>query len=266
MSLLNESKRLWLLSYIICTVIVGFIYFFSWETSSGKTIVLMLMAAQLIIVIIFLFIVSLKWTSGCRIAAFVLFLGLTLVGGIYGYLDKWYIIIFTFVSAGIYMFWILGGVVNCIIVEPYKKKLDILILKGEQAYDYYGSEIDEYNRSNQLGLFKKIRVQEEPQWGKYYVSGMEMFLGENVFRGSMNTAIFKSHICELEGIDNKLFEKNNALKSNKAIREERDILDKLVKNSKELGFNNLNKEHVRLLDAEQKKRLKSERKILKKRL
>ena len=60
MSLLNESKKAWLLSYVIFTIIPGTLYIFTWKNEIAKTIGIMLFEAQVIILIFFLFITIFK--------------------------------------------------------------------------------------------------------------------------------------------------------------------------------------------------------------
>ena len=51
MGLLFESKRFWLLSYVICLFIPGTLYYCFWGNSTAKTIGLMFVQVQIIMFI-----------------------------------------------------------------------------------------------------------------------------------------------------------------------------------------------------------------------
>lgn len=97
MGLLNESKRMWLLSYIFFAGIIGILYYYQWYSSIGKTVGYILATMQLIMLVEFLLIILFKWTSGCRIIASIVFLSLIIYEGVNDYLTKRYIIIPIFI-------------------------------------------------------------------------------------------------------------------------------------------------------------------------
>ncbi len=137
MVLLNESKRIWLLSYILVTGIIGVLFYFQWNSAIGKTVVYMMAIMQLIILVEFLLIILFEWTSGCRILASIVFFALIIYNRGNDYLTNWYIIIPIFIIAEFYMLWNLGGVENCIIANRYKEVLDKFVSDGISSYGQY---------------------------------------------------------------------------------------------------------------------------------
>ena len=84
MGLLFESKRFWLLSYVICLFIPGTLYYCFWGNSTAKTIGLMFVQVQIIMFIFFWLILVIKWKLFCRVVAALFYLGITIYEGVNG--------------------------------------------------------------------------------------------------------------------------------------------------------------------------------------
>ena len=186
MSLLNESKKAWLLSYVIFTIIPGTLYIFTWKNEIAKTIGIMLFEAQVIILIFFLFITIFKVKKTFfKFLALLLYLSCVIYGCAVGVLHEWYVIILTFVVSGLYMLWNLGGVINCAIANWYKNQINTLVSKATVAYNDYAALVREYNE-----LYSEhIKIAKEPDWNDYtfYSDSMDRFVFKNAIIGECDT-------------------------------------------------------------------------------
>lgn len=268
MKLLWESKRAWLLPYIIMWLITGGLYYFKWDNATFRTIGLMIGVIQLIILIEFILIVLFKWMTACRMIGFLVFLGSTIYLGVNKYLSKWYVIIPVFLFLTIYFLWNLGGVKNCIMANAYKNVLDSRVKNGREMYDLYSAGVDVYNDTNNLTIFGKARTKKRPKWEKmeFSESGLEMFGLINAIFG-IDTDRWQNNVEKLTRINSRLLDKNQAIVSNLNIREEKNSLERIVgKNNKMKVDNHGLDKQISVLEKKRKKGLKKERKILKRRL
>lgn len=268
MSLLLESKRMWLLSYIICAIIPCILYKLVWDTEIGKTIGIFFTEIQLVIFIFFWLILIFKWKTGCRLVATIAYLGITTYEGVIGNLCKWYVIILMFLITEIYMLWNLGGVVNCVIANAYKSKLNSGVSLGKTSYDAYVDEVENYNSRNNLDSWRKVKIRKEPDWEMlgFNSSGVEMFYFENAILG-INTLYWERSELELNKINTRLDEKHRALYNSKAMYEEKELLNQIISKDKEVGVNTSSKEEqVKILNAVRRKNIKKEKNILRRRL
>lgn len=185
MGLLLESKRMWLLSYMICVAFSVALYCFLWDYPIARTVGIMFFTIQSIMFVFFWLIIFFRWKSYCRTVVTIIYLGMTIYEGVNGYLVKWYIIIPIFLITVIYMLWNLGGVVNCAIASPYRDRINEKVRVGRYSYDSYAGDIDGYNIRNGLGFFTKIRKRKEPNWKRlsFNYSALEMFYLEDALVG-----------------------------------------------------------------------------------
>lgn len=268
MELLFESKRMWLISYTICTVIPITLYYFLWEYPIARTIGVMCFVTQSIILVFFLLIVIFKWTLGCRTIAFILYLGITIYLGVTGMLVKWYIIIPIFLATDVYMLWNLGGVANCIIAGPYRKRLNEKINTGRGSYGSYAGDIGEYNDRNKLGFFTKVRKKREPKWNELgFDSGaLQMFNFWDAVLG-ISSQQWDNKEKKLDRINSRLNDKNSALYNNRSIHEEKACLHRISGKAGEAGLDTTGYDKSgRTLEKVRKKNVKKEKKVLRKRL
>lgn len=268
MGLLFESKRMWLLSYVICTLIPGALYYWLWDYPIAKTIGIMFIELQIIMFVFFLLILIFKWKVYCRAIASLVYLGITIYEGVMGNLIKWYIIIPVFLVTEVYMIWNLGGVVNCAIASPYRSRLNAKINVGQDSYGSYAGDLDEYNQRNSLGFFSKVRKNREPNWEKlrFNYTALEMFYFENAFIG-IDSSQLDNKENKLDKINSKLSNKIDVLDSNRSLFEEKNTIDKISLKAKTAGLDTSGYDESReKLEAVRKKNVKTGNSILKKRL
>ncbi len=268
MGLLLESKRMWLLSYMICVSISVALYYFLWDHSIARTTGIMFFTIQSIMFVFFWLIIFFRWKLYCRIVVTIIYLGMTIYEGLNGYLTKWYIIIPVFLVTVIYMMWNLGGIINCAIASPYRDRINGKVIEGRYSYDLYAGDIDGYNKRNGLVFFTKIRKKKEPNWKRlgFNYSALEMFHLENALVG-IDVSQWESKENKLNKINNKLNDKNDALNNNMRIFDEKNSLDMIRAKAKSVGLDTSVYDTSRdKLEILRKKNIKKEKGILKKRL
>jgi hypothetical protein len=160
--------------------------------------------------------------------------------GVNGNIKKWYIIIPIFLIAELYIIWNLGGIINCVIASPYKMRLDNAVSKGMYSYDDYADEVSNFNNRNNLNLWNKVKTKKEPNWQRldFDMSGVELFglekslfgIGSDIYRWNKNES-------NLNRINGRLEDKNNALMSNQAIYKEKENVDRIGAKTKFIGVN-----------------------------
>ena len=262
MDLLNETKKVWLLSYIIITGFVLMVYLFCFDSEAGKTIVCMLTLTQFIMLAEFLIIVWFKWIVGCRVIASVLFLTLVIYCGAKRHIQKWYIIIPAFILSYIYMMWNLGGIKNCIIASPYKAKLDNLVSECKLAYRQYSCGVDEFKVSNGTDALSWVYKKKEPDWDSYDIDGLGMFCVEVALIG-MDRWYWDYKVAKIESLNKELDIKNQVLNSDISIKQEVEMLENIK--SKTDCIRNLNVDlnsQINKLKKIKKDNAKKARKIL----
>lgn len=272
MGLLLESKRMWLLSYLISTTIPVALYYFLWDYPVARTVGIMFFTIQAIMFVFFLLILIFRWKAYCRMVVTVIYLGMTIYEGVNGYLVKWYIIIPIFLVTVIYMLWNLGGVVNCAIAGPFRDRLNEKVRSGRDSYGSYAEDVEGYNIRNGLGFFTKVRKKREPNWKKlgFNYSALEMFYFEDALVG-IDSSQWERKEKKLNKINNKLNDKNDVLydvlKNNKRIHDEKDSLDRIRVKAKSAGLDTSGYDVLRgKLEIVRKKNVKKEKGILRKRL
>ena len=153
-------------------------------------------------------------------------------------IGMWYIIIPSFILFEFYMIWNLGGVINCIIANPYKQRLERKSGDLKILYEEYTEGLQIFNRRNGLGFFTKVRGKKRPNLNgfKFDSNGVEMFFLEN--------AIFGVDISKWERKEKKaekklksVMDKNKALEVNSSLHEEKDIVARIISNSEDSSLN-----------------------------
>lgn len=240
MILLKESKRMWLLPYIICFAVFGVLYYFAWDSTIGRTCGIMIIEVQIIIVFFCVLILLFKLKSFSRIFSAILYLGITIYEGVNGNIKKWYVIIPIFLIAELYMVWNLGGIINCVIASPYKIRLDNAVSKGMYSYDDYAGQVSNFNNRNNLNLWNKVKTKKEPNWQRlgFGMSGVELFGCEKSLFGISNDIYrWNKNENNLNRINGRLDDKNNVLMSNQAIYKEKENVDRIGAKAKFMGVN-----------------------------
>lgn len=268
MRLLFESKRMWLLSYTICLMFAGIIYFCLWKNPIARTIGIMLIEIQAIIFVFFLFITILKWRILCRAIASLLYLGISIYEGVNGNLIKWYIIVPIFLVTEVYMIWNLGGVLNCIIASPYRDRLNNKVNAAQHSYGLYAHDLNDYNKRNGLGFFSKVRRKSEPNWRNlvFNYTALEMFDFDKAIWG-IDSSELTIKEGRLDNINSRLSDKLGALDSNRSIHEEKSMLERIRGKAKcaELDVSGYDESSGKL-ESLRKKNVRTGKGILKKRL
>ena len=268
MGLLFESKRMWLLSYVICTLIPGALYYCLWDYPIAKTIGIMFIEVQIIMFVFFWLILIFKWKVCCRTIASLIYLGITIYEGVNGNLVKWYIIVPIFLVTEIYMLWNLGGVVNCAIASLYRDRLNGKVNVGRYSYGSYADDLNEYNRRNGLGFFTKVRKKKEPNWKKlgFNYTALEMFYFKDALVGIDSSQWDRKEI-KLNKINSRLDDKLGALDSNRSIHEEKSTIDRIRVKAKSAGLDTLGYDaSSEKLESVKNKNVKNGKGILRKRL
>ncbi len=236
MELLSESKRKWLLYYVICTIIPSVLYYFFWDNPIVRTVVIMFIGIQAIIFVFFWLVLIFKWKAHCRMIVTLIYLGFTIYEGINGNLVKWYIIIPTFLFTEVYMLWNLGGVVNCIIASPHRNTLNSKISAGIVLYNKYSGGLDVYNENNGLGFFKKVRKKKAPDWKKlgFNYTALDMFQFDIAING-IDVLQFEIKEQKLDEIINDIDDKNDVIAGNSRIHDDKVRIDKIYEEAKSMG-------------------------------
>ena len=267
MKLLMESKRAWLLSYILFVAIALICYIFLWNTVIGSTLFVLVITMQILILVFFFLILIFKWKQWCRLTLFCLYIGACFYLWINGYIFKWYIIIPLSILLLFYMMWNIGGVINCVIANKYKVLLDKALHESKGSYDYYKDGVDHYNRRNSLGFWTKIRIKKEPRWKKYEfeLAGLELFsLGHALW--GISTDRWEKKLLKVSRINSNLDDKHSALENNESLHEEKQMISKISGKMESLGRSTDNFDRQKnVIDAEIDRNKKLEKKILKKR-
>ena len=268
MSLLLESKRAWLLSYSLVTILTIGLYFGAADSLVCKTAWILIGEMQALMALFFLLILIFKWRTWCRIFLAILFLGITIYFGINHLIYKWYVIIPLSLVLLFYMLWNIGGVVNCVVANKYKKQLDKAVLECRQSYSDYKGKVREYNTRNELGFWTKIRTKKEPNWVAlgFGSSALGMFALDKAILG-ISTLEWENNLAKMRKINVRLSDKHDALDNNSLLLEEREIIGRIKHNSVKIGgrtdiFSN----QEQTLDKKIESNRKKERKILKRRL
>lgn len=268
MSLLLESKRAWLLSYSLVTLLTMGLYFGAADSLVCKIAWILVGEMQALMALFFLLILIFRWRTLCRTFLAISFLGITIYFGINHLISKWYVIIPLSLVLLFYMLWNIGGVVNCVVANKYKKKLDKAVLECKQSYNDYKGKVGEYNTRNELGFWTKIRTKREPNWGTlgFDSSALGMFALDKAIPG-ISTLEWENNLLKMREINARLSDKHDALDNNSSLLEEREIIGRIKHNSVKIGertdiFSN----QEQTLDKKIKRNRKQERKILKRRL
>lgn len=268
MDLLLESKRAWLLSYGIVLGIIVCLYTFIGNNDIVKTICILLLEMELLIFISFFIIIIFEWKNGIRLVISIFYLGIMICNGINKLICKWYIILPVILIVELYMFWNIGGVINCIIASRHKAKLLEIISYGKNVYEEYRNKVKEYNQRNNLGFWIKVRIKKEPNWFDlgFNTTGLDMFsFGDALF--GINTSQWVRKEERLNQIISNLYDKHDALDNNESLINEKNMIDRIKDKSKIIGATTY------ALDEQEKevnmlinKSRKVEKKLLKKRL
>jgi hypothetical protein len=134
----------------------------------------------------------------------------------------------------------LGGIINCVIASPYKIRLDDAVSKGMYSYDDYADEVSNFNNRNNLNLWNKVKTKKEPNWQRlgFGMSGVELFGCEKSLFGISNDIYrWNKNENNLNRINGRLDDKNNALMSNQAIYKEKENVDRIGAKAKFIGVN-----------------------------
>lgn len=268
MGLLLSSKRAWLLSYAIFSFLAICLYFFALDSVIGKTALILISEMQILMMFFFGFIIIFKWKAWCRTILAILYLGGSIYFGINHIISKWYIIVPISIVLLVYMIWNMGGVVNCVVANKYKKKLERTLKEARESYSVYIGKVGAYNECNELGWFSKIRIKREPKWEKFEFasSGIEMFSIEKALEG-VETLVWEKQLSEIDRINSRLNDKHLALDSNYSLFEEKETIGRINDKSRKLGIDNDTFEMgKRSLYNEIKRNRKKGKKILKRRL
>ncbi|MFR6592094.1 hypothetical protein [Catenibacterium sp.] len=268
MDLLDESRGIWLSSFIICTLFPIILHIFAGKSIIGRTIRIQFIQVQIVVFVFFIYFIFADTVN--RAIPALVYLIITLFSGKFGIISKWYIIIPVFIITELYLLWNLGGVKNCLIASPYKEELDKAILSGHDEYNKYAAEIDEYNKRNNLDFFTRVRIKREPNWNKwgFNSSGYEMFEFGNALAGLEFSTIVRWEKNEerLREISKKMYDKHEAVISNAALHDEKDLIDKIVKKKQESGLYKGNIDCQKgKINGEIQENMKKEKKILRRR-
>ena len=268
MSLLGESKRAWLLSFLLFTGFFVCLYLKQWDNIYGKTIGKMIAGNLLIAAITFLLIIIFKMKNAGRMIAAAGYLGLIIYQGINGELYKWYVIVPTFIIMELYLLWNLGGVINCIVAEEFEDKIRDAIWEGQELYQQYSTGVDYYNEKNELGFFTKVRKKFPPDWAQFefHPDGIKMFGFSNALFG-IETIALEQRLDKMKKINANLESKQKAIDGNKGLHEEMDMLCEVASKKEKNGepIDRYEKGYEKL-QREKKEKMKKEKKILKRRL
>lgn len=235
MGLLMSCKRVWLLPYILVTTMVFVLYFCGIKSIATKTIIILTVEMQSLMLVFFIFVLICKWKRQCRLILSVLYI----VGAIYlsvnKIIGKWYVIVPISVVLLVYMLWNLGGIINCIVADKYKKQLCMALDNTQRYYYEYKEKVLEYNSRNQLSFWSKVPVQNEPNWYRlaFNSSGIEMFDIIKALVG-VYTAGWEIKISELNRINESLKDKHGVLDGNNMLFKEKKAIERISNKSDEI--------------------------------
>ena len=162
------------------------------------------------------------------------------------------------------MFWNLGGIINCVVANEYKKQIEKIIDECKNSYKEYSNRIDEYNKRNDLSFGTKVRTKKEPNWNKlgFDSSGLEMFCFPDILFG--NTSRWERKISKLNGIISDLNDKHEVLNRDEELYEElydeKCRIDRIRDKGKSIG------KEIVINDTKIDTVMRKNRKIVKKRL
>ena len=229
MLLLKESKKRWVLSFIVMTVIAS-VLLLNDRNYACKTIACLILSAQMIIIIEFIVIVLFKWTRRCRVIAVLGFGLFTAYLFVNKYIERWYIVIPTLFILCIYIMLYLGGIRNCVIASLYKQCLEAKIQKAKNLYKEYLTGIETFDDIDNSISLTKIKAKKEPSWEKYKMElrASDMFEFYYAFWG-LDTDNWDKQLERIQLYIDNLNEKNKAIKYVQELDEESDKLDKLKK-------------------------------------
>lgn len=262
-----ESKRTWLLSYLVCSSIALALYIFSRNTHIGKTICILVIEMQILMLVFFLLVIIFKWNNGCRRILTLFYFGGSIYLGINHYISKWYIIVPVSLLLIFYMLWNIGGVKNCIIAYKYKIQLNRVVSESKSSYAGYKNGVGQYNIRNGLGFWAKVKTKKEPNWKNYefHSSGLSMFSIADALSG-ITTDRWENQITKVSKINTGLGKKHKALRNNESLYEEKYMINRIREKMED--FNEETKgldKSIKALDSEIVKSRKKEKKILRKR-
>ena len=260
MTLLMESKRVWLLSYCVVLAFIAIIYHLAGDSVIGKTICVLLIDMQLLMLVFFFLIHQLKKGIMYRTILTILYIGSAIYLGINHVISKWYVIVPTIIMALIYMFWNMGGVINCVIASEYKERIDRIVDECKNSYKKYSNRIDEYNKRNGLSFGTKIKTIKEPNWNNlgFNSSGSEMFCFTDILFG--NIFRWERKISKLNSIISELNNKHEVLRLDEEVYDEKYIVNRIRDKGKSVGL------EIMINDAEINAEIRKDRKAIKKRL
>ena len=268
MSLLNESKKVWLLSFVILTVISLVLYLFAWENDAAKTVGIMLFVAQAVIAISFLIIVIFKVKKHFfKVLALLVYLGIVIYMSCNGILHGIGAIISSFIVVGMYMIWNLGGVINCVIAEWYKKEINTAIANADETYDIYIQLVRKYD-----DIFsEKVRMKtKEPKWNDYrlYVIGLDMFIFKDAITGKFDMwQTFEKNLEEIVNILSVLNERISIATNHiSALQNEKQELYRITEVSGKMSKTNLSLRDIKNIEKWNKKIIKKHKRLLNKAL
>ena len=269
MDLLLSSKRTWLLSYLAFEMIEIILIIFGRESSIGKTAIILIGIMQGLILLFFAFIVFFEWKRFCRSFLTLLYLGCVICLSINHIISRWYIIIPLSIVLVAYMFWNIGGVVNCIVAVNYKDELDSCLKQCHEFYNNYKEKVEKYNTRNNSEHGTEFHIKKEPDWyGLCFDStGVQMFGLFNSFFGiSISIKKWNQKIAKIEKISFGLANRCEALDTNTLLFEEREILGRIRDKRKGISDKDDLLEQEEILNNTLETNRKKVLKILKKRL
>lgn len=225
--LIKESKGIWLFSIFI------FLFLASAFIIYGKSTVLMTMTnmilgALFVAIIESVFIAYEKLEKKYKLLGISLFFLIVLFESRFGYIDKWYVIVPVFIILSLYIFWLLEGFRNCVVISEMEPDLTKLIEKSKKVYKEYKTKIEEFNVEYCLTGRKSIKVKEELNWAKYEFDykGYEMFCLHNVtYKYYINDLYNRERT--LKEFNEKLIEKINAVESDFNLKQEQEMVKEL---------------------------------------
>lgn len=268
LDLLFESKRAWLLPFVLLLGITITIYFKWFEKDWMKTICLMMGTMLLGMTMFFLFIILFRWTTRGRRILLILYTIFTIYCWINGYIGHWYVVIPSFLTMVFFMIWNLGGVENCVKASPYKKKLSDLCEVINLEYDDYSEGVDRYNSRNGLGFFSKVRKKRKVNtaWYNFNSSGLDMFTLEYALFG-VSTLGWEKNIEMLYRKISRISEKKDAIYADEIISDEYERISNIKRKNLEIGYVD-KKNDIILAELNDKKKsgIKKQKKILRRRI
>lgn len=227
MELLWESKSKWLAPYCVCALVLGIMFYIKPNNVGWKTVEIILCTEQIIILIEFFLILITRWRIGCRTVATLALIISVVVEGVKGSIHKWYVIIFMLVACEIYMWRLISGIKNCMVVSEYKPYMDEAVKRGKKSYKEYSYGIDEYNSTE--GFWGKVKKRKEPDWDKFdKIHGNELF----GFNGGLRKDEFIAGKSRIDEINGNITRKNWFLGEDKKLVNEKTTLKRVIDKDK----------------------------------